>query len=59
MEQEMLTLYQTITAALPNIDHPSVLFVGISLERGHIHYSSRTGKNGLLANGKDCPPDRL
>jgi protein-tyrosine kinase len=34
MEQEMLTLYQTITAALPNIHHPSVLFVGSRSNEG-------------------------
>ena len=34
MEQEMLTLYQTITAALPDIDHPSVLFVGSRSNEG-------------------------
>jgi protein-tyrosine kinase len=34
MEMEMLTLYQTITAALPNIHHPSVLFVGSRSNEG-------------------------
>src|SRR5512139_3385339 len=34
MEQEMLTLYQTITAALPNNHHPSVLFVGSRSNEG-------------------------
>jgi protein-tyrosine kinase len=34
MEQEMLTLYQTIIAALPNIHHPSVLFVGSRSDEG-------------------------
>jgi protein-tyrosine kinase len=34
MELEMLTLYQTITAALPNTRHPSVLFVGSRSNEG-------------------------
>jgi protein-tyrosine kinase len=34
MEQEMITLYQTITAALPDIDHRSVLFVGSRSNEG-------------------------
>jgi len=34
MEQEMLTLYQTIVNALPNIAHPSVLFVGSRSNEG-------------------------
>jgi Mrp family chromosome partitioning ATPase len=34
MEQEMITLYQTITATLPNIDHRSVLFVGSKSNEG-------------------------
>lgn len=34
MEQEMITLYQTITAALPDIDHRSVLFVGSKSNEG-------------------------
>jgi protein-tyrosine kinase len=34
LEQEMLTLYQTITAALPAVHHPSVLFVGSRSNEG-------------------------
>ena len=34
MEQEMITLYQTITAALPDIDHHSILFVGSRSNEG-------------------------
>ena len=34
MEQEMLALYQTIISALPNIDHPSILFVGSRSNEG-------------------------
>ena len=34
MEQEMLTLYQTITASLPTVDHPAVLFVGSRSNEG-------------------------
>ena len=34
IEQEMLALYQTITAALPNVAHPSVLFVGSRSNEG-------------------------
>jgi len=33
MEQEMISLYQTITASLP-MDHPSVLFVGSRSNEG-------------------------
>lgn len=34
MEQEMITLYQTITATLPDVDHHSVLFVGSRSNEG-------------------------
>ncbi len=34
MEQEMLSLYQTIVSALPYVDHPSVLFVGSRSNEG-------------------------
>jgi protein-tyrosine kinase len=34
MEQEMIALYQTITAALPDIDHRSVLIVGSRSNEG-------------------------
>ena len=34
MEQEMLTLYQTITASLPTVDHPSVLVIGSRSNEG-------------------------
>ena len=34
MEQEMLTLYQTIMAALPDVDHPSVLLIGSRSNEG-------------------------
>jgi protein-tyrosine kinase len=34
MEQEMIDLYQTITAALPDIDHRSVLIVGSRSNEG-------------------------
>ena len=34
MEPEMISLYQTITAALPNINHRSVLFVGSRSNEG-------------------------
>ncbi|OPY80549.1 MAG: Tyrosine-protein kinase YwqD [Syntrophorhabdus sp. PtaU1.Bin153] len=34
MEQEMITLYQTITAALPDTDHRSILFVGSKSNEG-------------------------
>jgi uncharacterized protein involved in exopolysaccharide biosynthesis/Mrp family chromosome partitioning ATPase len=34
MEQEMIALYQTITAALPDIDHRTVLFVGSRSNEG-------------------------
>ena len=34
MEQEMLNLYQTIVAALPDVDHPSVLFIGSRSNEG-------------------------
>jgi protein-tyrosine kinase len=34
MEQEMIALYQTITAALPDIDHRSILIVGSRSNEG-------------------------
>ncbi|MGD0229484.1 MAG: CpsD/CapB family tyrosine-protein kinase [Syntrophorhabdales bacterium] len=34
MEQEMLSLYQTITASLPDVYHPSVLLVGSRSNEG-------------------------
>ncbi len=34
LEQEMISLYQTITASLPTVDHPSVLFVGSRSNEG-------------------------
>lgn len=34
MEQEMITLYQTITASLPNTDRHSVLFIGSKSNEG-------------------------
>lgn len=34
MEQEMVTLYQTITATLPDVDHRSVVFVGSRSNEG-------------------------
>jgi protein-tyrosine kinase len=34
MEQEMIALYQTITAALPNVDHRSILIVGSRSNEG-------------------------
>ncbi|HEX2964405.1 MAG TPA: CpsD/CapB family tyrosine-protein kinase [Syntrophorhabdaceae bacterium] len=34
MEQEMLSLYQTIVSALPYVDHPSVLLVGSRSNEG-------------------------
>jgi len=34
MEQEMIILYQTITAALPGVEHRSVLFVGSRSNEG-------------------------
>jgi protein-tyrosine kinase len=34
MEQEMITLYQMITASLPDTDHPSVLFIGSRSNEG-------------------------
>ncbi len=34
MEQEMMSLYQMITASLPSVDHPSVLFVGSRSNEG-------------------------
>ena len=34
MEDEMITLYQTITASLPDIEHRSVLFIGSRSNEG-------------------------
>ena len=34
MDQEMLSLYQTITASLPAVDHPSVLVIGSRSNEG-------------------------
>lgn len=34
MEQEMISLYQTIIASLPLVDHPSVLFLGSRSNEG-------------------------
>lgn len=34
MELEMISLYQTITASLPGIDHPSILFMGTRPNEG-------------------------
>ena len=34
MEQEMISLYQTITASLPAVDHPSVLLMGSRSDEG-------------------------
>lgn len=34
MEEEMISLYQTITSSLPDIDHPSVLFIGSRSNEG-------------------------
>lgn len=34
MEQEMLTLYHMITATLPQIDHPTILFIGSRSNEG-------------------------
>lgn len=34
MEQEMISLYHTITAALPDVDHPTVLLIGSRSNEG-------------------------
>jgi len=35
LENEMLSLYQNITALLPDIAHPVIMFIGSHSTRGH------------------------
>ncbi|HBA53540.1 CpsD/CapB family tyrosine-protein kinase [Syntrophorhabdus aromaticivorans] len=44
MEQEMITLYQTITAALPDTNHRSVLFIGSKSNEGTSTISRQLAK---------------
>ncbi len=65
MEEEMISLYQTITAALPDIKHPSVLFIGSRSNEGTSTVarqlartvSLRIGKNVLLIDLDRSRPD--
>ncbi len=65
MEQEMIALYQTITAALPDIDHRTVLFVGSRSNEGTSTVarqlarivSMRMGKSVLLIDLDRSRPD--
>jgi len=65
MEDEMITLYQTITSALPDIDHRSVLFVGSRSNEGTSTISRklastvslRLEKNVLLIDLDRSRPD--
>jgi protein-tyrosine kinase len=52
MEREMLTLYQMITAALPNIYSPSVLFVGSRSNEGTSTITRELAKAVSLRMGK-------
>lgn len=53
MEQEMITLYQTITAALPNIEHRSVLFVGSKSNEGTSTIARQLAKAASLRMEKN------
>jgi protein-tyrosine kinase len=65
MEEEMITLYQGITAALPHMEHRSVLFVGSRSNEGTttiVRQLARTvslkiGKNVLLVDLDRSRPD--
>jgi len=48
MEQEMLTLYQTIVNTLPHIAHPSVLFVGSRSNEGTSTIARELAKTASL-----------
>jgi Mrp family chromosome partitioning ATPase len=48
MEQEMLTLYQTIVNARPNIAHPSILFVGSRSNEGTSTIARKMAKAASL-----------
>ena len=52
MEQEMITLYQMITASLPDVDHPSVLFVGSRSNEGTSTIARELAKMASLRLGK-------
>ena len=53
MEQEMIALYQTITAALPDIDHRSVLIVGSRSNEGTSTIARELAKVASLRLEKD------
>ena len=65
MEDEMITLYQTITASLPRVEHRSVLFVGPRSNEGTSTIarqlartvSLRIGRNVLLIDLDRSRPD--
>ncbi len=65
MEQEMITLYQAITASLPHMEHRSVLFVGSRSNEGTstiVRQLARTvswkiGRNVLLVDLDRSRPD--
>lgn len=65
MEEEMISLYQTITSALPDVKHPSVLFIGSRSNEGTSTVarqlartaSLRIGKNVLLIDLDRSRPD--
>jgi protein-tyrosine kinase len=53
MEQEMIALYQTITAALPDIDHRSILIVGSRSNEGTSTIARELAKVASLRLEKD------
>ncbi len=65
MEEEMISLYQTITSSLPDVKHPSVLFIGSRSNEGTSTVarqlartaSLRIGKNVLLIDLDRSRPD--
>lgn len=52
MEEEMIALYQTIAAALPDIDHRSILFVGSRSNEGTSTIARQLAKTVSLRIGK-------
>ncbi|MDR2017696.1 MAG: CpsD/CapB family tyrosine-protein kinase [Syntrophobacterales bacterium] len=52
MEQEMVTLYQMITVSLPDIDHPSILFIGSCSNEGASTVAQELAKMVSLRLGK-------
>ncbi len=58
MEDEMITLYQTITSSLPGIEHRSVLFVGSRSNEGTSTVAAAVGTDRIPTHREERSPHR-